>query len=227
VPADRRERVVSSPGSEARAAPRPEARRAAAWVKEDPFGVEFAEIDIRDERMSASGVAIGSAPHPYRLDYRLETHPGFATARLHAISRGEGWRRELDLRRDHGGAWTVATDEAGHVALPPAGGDAASLASALDCDLALSPVTNMMPILRHGLLDGGGPLEFTMAWVAVPALAVQADRQRYRHVRSGADQCVIRYEAADGSFAANITVDRDGVVSDYPAIARRLVDIRG
>jgi hypothetical protein len=121
----------------------------------------------------------------------------------------------------------VATDEAGHVELPPAGGDAAGLTSALDCDLVLSPVTNMMPILRHGLLEGGGPLEFTMAWVAVPALTVQADGQRYRHVRSGADHCVVRYEASDGSFAADITVDRDGVVIDYPAIARRLVEIRG
>jgi uncharacterized protein len=103
----------------------------------------------------------------------------------------------------------------------------ASAPCATTVDLGLSPVTNMMPILRHGLLDGGGPLEFTMVWVAVPALAVQADAQRYRHVRSGADHCVIRYEAAGGSFAADITVDRDGVVIDYPAIARRLVDIRG
>jgi uncharacterized protein len=205
---------VSSPGSEA--------RRAAAWVKDDPFGVEFAEIDIGDERMSASGVAIGSAPHPYRLDYRLETHPGFATARLHAISRGEGWRRELDLRRDADGIWSIAVDEEGHVDLPRAGGDTARLVDALDCDLGLSPVTNMMPILRHRLLRGGGPFEFTMAWVAVPALAVQADAQRYRHLRSADDHAVVRYEAIDGSFAADITVDADAVVIDYPSIARRV-----
>jgi hypothetical protein len=213
---------VSSPGSEARAAPRPEARRAAAWVKEDPFGVEFAEIDIRDERMSASGVAIGSAPHPYRLDYRLETHPGFATARLHAISRGEGWRRELDLRRDADGIWSIAADEEGHVDLLRAGGDTARLVGALDCDLGLSPVTNMMPILRHGLVHGGGPIELTMAWVEVPALAVRPDGQRYRHVRSGADHHIVRFEAIDGSFAADLTVDADAVVVDYPEIAQRL-----
>jgi len=33
---------------------------------------------------------------------------------------------------------------------------------------------------------------------------------------------VLRYEAIDGTFAANITVDRDGLVVDYPGIARRL-----
>jgi len=53
----------------------------------------------------------------------------------------------------------------------------------LDCDLGLSPVTNMVPILRHGLLRSGRPVELTMAWVAVPALTVQPDGQRYRHLR--------------------------------------------
>ena len=145
-------------------------RRATAWVKDEPFGVEFAEIGIAEHHMTASGVAIGTGPVPYRLDYELETTKGFVTVRLRATSRGEGWRRSLDLRRDADGSWTVAADEEGHLELAPAGGDPASLAGALDCDLGLSPVTNMMPILRHGLLDGGGPIDFTMAWVAVPAL---------------------------------------------------------
>jgi uncharacterized protein len=195
-----------------------------AWLKDDPFGVEFAEIAIGEEHLTATGVAVGTAPLPYRLDYELETGAGFVTARLRVTSRGEGWRRDLDLRRDEDGVWSVTADEEGDVDLPPAGGDPARFADALDCDLGLSPVTNMLPILRHGLLDGGGPIEFTMAWVAVPALAVQPDGQRYRHLRSAADHHVVRYEAIDGSFAADITLDTDAVVLDYPGIARRLAD---
>jgi hypothetical protein len=197
-------------------------RRAVAWVKDDPLGVEFAEIAITDEQLTATGIAIGSAPLPYRLDYELETVHGFRTARLRVTSRGEGWRRELDLRSDVAGVWSVEVNEEGGVDLAPAGGDTARLADALDCDLGLSPVTNTMPILRHGLLQGGGPIELTMAWVAVPALAVHADGQRYRHVSSAADHHVIRFEAVDGSFAADITVDADAVVIDYPGIARQL-----
>ena len=200
----------------------PEVRRAVAWVKDDPFGVEFAEIEIRRDHFQAQGVAVGSTPLPYRLDYELETATDFITSRLRVTSRGEAWRRDLDLRRDAHGAWSIAADQEGQIDLPPAGGDPATLTGALDCDLGLSPVTNMMPILRHGLLDGGVPIELTMAWVAVPALAVQADGQRYRHLRSTADHHVIRYEAVDGSFAADITVDADAVVIDYPGIARRL-----
>jgi hypothetical protein len=199
-----------------------ERRRAVAWVKDDPFGVEFAELAIRGDSLTAKGVAIGSAPLPYRLDYELDTGAAFATSRLRVTSRGEGWRRELDLRRDDGGGWSIAAKEEGEVHLPPAGGDTTCLAEALDCDLALSPVTNMMPILRHGLLESGGPIEFTMAWVGVPALAVQADQQRYRHLRSSDDRHVVRFEATDGTFAADITFDADAVVIDYPSIARRL-----
>lgn len=199
-----------------------ETRRAAAWVKDDPFGVEFAEIAIGDDHLTATGVAVGTAPLPYRLDYELETEPGFVTARLRVTSRGEGWRRELDLRREASGVWSVGGDEEGDVDLPTAGGNAARFADALDCDLGLSPVTNMMPILRHGLLQSGGPIEFTMAWVEVPALAVRPDSQRYRHLASAPDRHVVRFEAVDGSFAADITVDTDAVVVDYPGIARRL-----
>ncbi len=203
----------------------PEKHRAVAFMKDDPFGVEFAEIDLAEEQMTARGVAIGIGPLPYRLDYELETRTGFATASLRITSRGEGWRRELDLRRDSEGVWSMVADEDGNVGLPAPGGDAALLSGALDCDLELSPVTNTMPILRNGLLHGGRPIELTMAWVSVPALAVHADGQRYRHVSSAADRHVIGFDAVDGSFAADITVDADGVVIDYPGIARRLSEL--
>jgi hypothetical protein len=52
----------------------------------------------------------------------------------------------------------------------------------------------------------------------VPDLRVQPDAQRYTNV----GQNLIRYDALDGSFSATITVDDDGLVTDYPGIARRL-----
>jgi hypothetical protein len=201
-------------------------KRACAWEKDDPFGVEFAEIALEPERVSAEGVAIGVEPIPYRLDYMLETAAGFVTSRLRVSSRGEGWRRTLDLRRDTQGAWSVDVEEEGDVDLPSAGGDPATLTGALDCDLGLSPVTNLMPILRHDLLSGGGPIELTTAWVSVPDLAVMADGQRYAFVRADQDSSVIRYEAIDGTFAADIILDSEGIVIDFPGIARRLVHAR-
>jgi hypothetical protein len=197
-------------------------RRAVAWVKDDPFGVEFAEIGLGRGELRAEGVTIGGGPDPYRLDYTLETAAGYVTSRLQVVSRGEGWRRTLDLQRDAEGSWTLTSDERGRVDLPPSGGDAAAWTGALDCDLGLSPVTNSMPILRHELLAGGDPVELEVVWVSVPDLSVHSDGQRYVPVRAGSDRSVVRYEATDGSFAADITLDLDGIVIDYPGIARRL-----
>jgi hypothetical protein len=191
-------------------------------VKDDPFGVEFAEILLAPQKVSAEGVAISSGPRiPYRLDYTLETVVGYVTSRLWVTSRGEGWRRTLDLRRDASGVWTAVAEETGRVDLPRAGGDPATLTGALDCDLGLSPVTNLMPILRHDLLAGGDPIEQTMAWVSVPDLSVRADGQRYSSIGTASDR-VVRYEASDGTFTADITLDVDGLVIDYPGIATRL-----
>jgi hypothetical protein len=192
-------------------------------VKDDPFGVEFAEIDLNPRSLSARGIAIASAPTPYRLEYTLETTTDYITSRLLVTSRGEGWRRRLDLRRNRRGRWNISVDEDGEVGLPAAGGRESMFDPyVLDCDLGLSPVTNLMPVLRHDLLSGGGPVEVTTAWVSVPDLGLRADGQRYRFVRADDAVCVIRYEASDGSFAADVTLDRDGLVIDYPGIARRL-----
>jgi hypothetical protein len=196
--------------------------RAIAWIKDDPFGVEFAEIELGAELLTATGVAIGTSPVHYRLDYQLETIAGFVTSRLLVTSCGDGWSRSLDLRRTDAGVWHVRAEEEGDLGLPSGGGDPKTFAEALDCDLGLSPLTNLMPILRHRLLSGGNPVELTTAWVSVPGLSVRPDGQRYAFLRSGADDHLLRYEAMDGSFAADITVDREGLVLDYPGIARRL-----
>jgi len=91
---------------------------------------------------------------------------------------------------------------------------------ALDCDLALSPLTNTMPVLRHRLLSGGGPLEFLMAWVSVPDLRVYPSRQRYTFVRKTRTGSIIRYESSSRDFVAELTFDEDGLCLDYPGIGR-------
>lgn len=62
-----------------------------------------------------------------------------------------------------------------------------------------------------------------MAWVSVPDLGVHASRQRNVGLESESDGThFVRYESRDGIFTADLTFDADGLVIDYPALARRL-----
>ena len=197
-------------------------RRSVAWVKDDPFGVEFAEVTLSGDSLSAVGVSVGTEPAVYRLDYTLQTGPRWVTTRLALTARGEGWERTLDLRRSDAGVWLAVAESTGDAPLPPPGGDVAQLTGAPDCDLGLSPLTNTMPVLREELLEGDRSVEFLMAWVSVPDLGVHASPQRYTSL----ERRLVRYESLDSDFTADITFDSDGLVVDYPGIGRRIEPIR-
>ena len=115
---------------------------------------------------------------------------------------------DLDLRRE-GETWYVDGEPRADLA----GG-------ALDCDLACSPVTNTMPIFRHGLQHGPGAQRFLMAFVQVPTLRVVTSQQSYTHLSLAEDTARVRY--ASGSFVSDLTVDRDGLVIEYPTMASRI-----
>ncbi|WP_320669683.1 putative glycolipid-binding domain-containing protein [Patulibacter defluvii] len=197
---------------------------AVAWrgleEQRDGWRAEHALVDLDRDGLRASGVQLGVAPLPYRADYALEAGDRFATARLTVRVAGAGWSRSLDLRRADG-RWTIDARAEGVVALPAPGGDTATLADAADCDLAWSPLTNLMPVRRHDLDRGPGQVELTVAWVALPALTVERSRQRYEHVDDGVVRFVALDDDADG-FTADLTLDRDGLVVEYPALARRV-----
>ena len=159
------------------------------WRGTDEFRAESAAVELYDDGLRATGTQIGA---DYRVDYELDaTLEGFVTNSLTVTARGEGWSRALTLRRDQMGD------------------------DVLDCDLALSPLTNAMPILRHGLHEQPGAASFKMAWVDVPSLTVHESAQRYEHVAPG----VVRY--VDESFSAELELDVDGLVVAYPGLATR------
>jgi hypothetical protein len=195
--------------------------RTVLWSRADAFGAEFAEITIVRDRLKAAGVAMGSEPAPYRLDYALEIGPRFETRSIRVQATGDDWRRNLDLRRSDEG-WSVECKQDGQPPFPEWTADILSLADAIDCDLGLSPLTNTLPILREGVLDGAGPIEITAAWISVPDLSVQAERQRYTFLGTEPGVTIVRFESLDGSFTADIRFDGDGLVIDYPGIASRV-----
>jgi uncharacterized protein len=180
--------------------------RALAWTGLEEWLAEHARVELGPDGMLATGVQLGAEPEPYRLDYHLDVPSGWITRRLEVECSGAGWRRRTALERDATGTWTVDGQRDDR------------LRGAVDCDLAFSPLTNVMPILRHGLHERAESRDFVMAWVSVPDLLVHRSPQRYEHVRRG----VVRYLAFDGDFTAELELDADGLVMRYPRLAERV-----
>ena len=192
--------------------------RVAVWRGLDAWRAEYADVWLHWDRMIARGTQLGVEPEPYRLQYTLDTAQGWVTARLTVDCSGSGWSRRLDLVREGDGGWHISADANGEADLPPPGGEPDALAEALDCDIAFSPLTNTMPILRGRLREGGGPVDLIMAWVSVPDLHLHRSEQRYEPV----DERHVRFVGEDGAFVAELELDGDGVVVRYPELAERV-----
>ena len=200
-------------------------RRLVAWAKDSPAGMEIARVRFADDSLHAAGTALVVSQAPFELRYALWTGAGYVTRRLTVRCRGLDWARQLRLTRDPSGRWTArGTSNGGPFATAPGEGAVELGPEVLDVDLESSPLFNTMPVLRHDLFVDRRSGEFAMAWVAIPTLRVELSRQRYTAIRRTADDHVIRFESLDAGtgFTSEVTFDRDGVVRDYPGIARSL-----
>jgi hypothetical protein len=198
-------------------------QRMLAWEGTDGWRAEFVELDLRADGVRARGVQLGDEPRPYRADYRLDALDGFRTRRLEVRVVEEGIGRSLVLERGPKG-WSWRRTENGRAEARSPAGAGDSLNEAEDCDLALSPLTNLMPIRRGGLASGSPALDLVCAWVSVPELTVRPYPQRYEHVRrDGEVGAVVRFldRGPGEGFVADLTLDEDGLVVDYPGLARR------
>jgi hypothetical protein len=179
------------------------------WAGIDDWRAEEARVALTAAGVRAEGTQIGVDPALYRLTYALDAADGWVTRRLAVrLADASGAERSVLLEHDGAGAWRVD------------GEDVAALDGALDCDLGFSPLTNLMPLRRHGLHERAGDVELLMAWVDVPSLAVIPYRQRYTHVARRR----VRFASIDlhEGFTAELEVDADGLIVHYPQLARRV-----
>jgi hypothetical protein len=197
-------------------------KRLVVWAGIDRWRAEASTIELLPNGVKASGTQIGEYPVPYRLDYALDASENFVTRTLGVTVRGGGWNRRLRLGHDGSGRWTCEASEDGRIGLPAPGGEVSAIEGAMDCDLGLSPMTNLMPVRRHSLHAQPAEVDFLMAWVSVPALELQPSRQRYEHVRRQGSGSVVRYVGEHRDYVGELVLDEDGLVLLYPDLARRV-----
>lgn len=199
--------------------------RTHSWLGEDdPSRADSATINLEPERLTAHGA---SRTSEYAASWSLTTTQNWFTERLMVTVHGTGWSRHLELLRATNGEWTAEARAWGTVDLPEPGlADPSALVGAVDCDLGLCPVTNTMPILRLGLVhDEQVSADLAVAFVRMPSLEVVPALQRYTGIKAYDDVTGTALVSFDsGNFSAEVTVDADGIVVDYPGLAQRRRD---
>ena len=172
-------------------------------------GLEHLTIAPTEEAGAAvrvDSVVIGDrGDRPYGVRYRID-----CDRRWHVLSflveTTTGAR--IDLKSDGEGHWRTQAD----TPLPAFDG-------CIDIDLAGTPFTNTLPIRRLGLTPKDGTVNLTMLYIPFDTFEPFPDGQNYTCLQ---EDRLYRYEAADRSFSAELPVDEDGLVMDYPTLFKRL-----
>ena len=202
------------------------------WVPWQKSGIESTRVGNLGLGPVANGLVVGEENGVvYRLQYVIRCDLDWRTREVR-ITPLAGTSPPLHLLSDGAGYWTTVAG----VALP-------DLDGCLDIDLSVSAFTNTLPIKRLGL---GAGLDATIAvvYIAVPTFVVSQKPQRYTRlietpvhldtlvasVETAADLVFAtrslvgryRFEALDSGYTAELPVDRQGFVEDYPGLFRRV-----
>jgi hypothetical protein len=146
----------------------------------------------------------------YTADYELAVDEAGQVRRLLVNSMDAGQERQISLARSGDGNWLVDDGS---------GAQRGQFDGAVDVDVYGAALFNAIPIRRLGLHQAAGEHTLPVVFVSLPELTATLVQQTYRTVSIGEGSSVVEYSA--NSFAAELTVDPDGQVLDYPGLSHR------
>jgi hypothetical protein len=167
-------------------------------------GLEHVDVRPADGGLDISGVVIAQDDGTqFGLSYRLKLDALWHT-------------KEVRLRTTSGHELHLESDGRGH--WQENGKDRPDLQGCIDVDIQATPITNTLPIRRPDL-ETGESMEIRLCYITVPDLTVFASNQRYTALEAGS---LYRFESLEDGFTADLPVDQDGFVLDYPGLFKRL-----
>jgi uncharacterized protein len=183
--------------------------REVMWTPWEELGIGHLRLVTSDDGVVANGLVIGlEAGRPFRIGYEVRCDERWRAREVRAAAP-DLERPVLQLLADGEGHWKSRGGEP----IP-------ELDGCIDIDISATPFTNTLPIRRLGL-EPGESEELMVTYVRVPELLVGPERQRYGCLEAQADGGLYRFEALPSGFTAELPVDADGLVIDYPGLFRR------
>jgi hypothetical protein len=178
--------------------------------------LESVRLLVSDGRLRATGRIVAAA-NPDRSRDAYSASFELTVARSGDVGRGllrtttADEERQVSVGRTEDGVWLI--DHGG-------GAERNEFDGAADIDVAGAVTFTALPIRRLGLHREPGEHVLPVLYVSMPDLSVRLVHQTYRTVSVSEEGAVINYTVPD--FSADLTVDTDGLVVDYPGIATRV-----
>jgi hypothetical protein len=188
-------------------------QRQLMWSPWTSPGLEHLQVVTQSDGIVADGLILGvGEQEPFRARYEIQCDHLWKLRAVQINLLG-GVSRSLHLVTDGEGSWATERGEA----LP-------SLTGCLDIDISVTPFTNTLPIQRLAL-QSGTSATLNMAYITVPKLQLEVTEQRYTCLETTPAGGRYRFESLDQGeaiFTAELLVDQDGLVVDYPELFRRV-----
>jgi hypothetical protein len=187
------------------------------WTPWEAPGLEHLRLEVGAATISAdSAIIVVFARDVYHFSYRITCDATWRVAEARVTSFHPA-SSALHLRSDGAGHWSNASGE-----------PLLALDGCIDIDFAATPFTNTLPIRRLNLKPAESA-EIAVVYIDAPSLDVTPVRQRYTCLACDADGAQYRFEALPSAvlpdgFVAELSVDVDGLVRDYPPLFLRVWD---
>ena len=179
-------------------------RRSIRWRSLEHGGLEECRVSDWIDSIKVRAAIVGQAGEVrHGVLYEMSLRPDWTFESI-LLQRIDGVTAVL--RRSRDGDWFDMHAEA----LP-------ALKGCVDIDFEMTPFTNTLP-LRRAPLAVGETRRLRIAYVPATTLEPYPAEQIYTRL----EERRYRFETADGSFTADIGVDEDGLVVDYPGLFERV-----
>ncbi|OLF07641.1 hypothetical protein BLA60_26630 [Actinophytocola xinjiangensis] len=174
--------------------------------------LESVRLLVSDGRLRATGrIVAATSQDPFHASFELTVARGGEVGKGLLRTTTADEERQVSVGRTQDGVWLV---DHGH------GTERNEFDGAKDVDVTGAVTFTSLPIRRLGLHREAGEYELPVLQVSMPDLSVRLVRQTYRTVSVSSSGAVINYSVP--GFSADLTVDPDGLVIDYPGIASRV-----
>jgi len=180
------------------------------WEWINKAGLEVLFLNEEQTLVTASGIIVGELNWiTFKLRYKVECDRDWNFLKSELALESNSEKKNLNLKRKRDDKWIVNEQ----------------VRNDLDgcdyIDIMTSPFTNTLPI-RNLKLKVNQPEIIKVAYIKVPELEVSSMEQEYTRLDKSKLPTRFLYRNLSNDFKAEIEVDKDGIVTDYPGIWKRV-----